>query len=120
VNGPLAVEAAEAGAGQWRAAVVAQRSATPDHTDFYGIAGELVATLRALEALTRVLGEQVAGYGLGRVLRDDENDDPAVRLADAADELARTRALVALAERTANGFWSEIGHIAVEDGGQRR
>jgi hypothetical protein len=120
VNGLLAVEAAEAGAGEWRAAVVAQRSATPDHTDFYGLACELVATLRALEALTEVLGDQVACYGLGRVLRDEENGDPAVRLVDAAYELARTRALVARAGQTANGFWSAIGHIAVEDGGQRR
>jgi hypothetical protein len=116
VNGSLAVVAAEVGAGEWRAAVVAQRSATPDHTDFYGLACELVATLRALEALTRVLGDQVACYGLGRVLRDDENSDPTVRLVDAAYELARTGALVARAERTANGFWSAIGHIAVEDG----
>jgi hypothetical protein len=111
VTGRRAVEAAEAGAGEWRAAVVAQRSATPDHTDFYVIACELVGTLRALEALIRVLGDQVAGYGLGRALRDDENADPAVRLANAADELARTRALVARAEQTANGFWSAIGHI---------
>jgi hypothetical protein len=120
VNGPLAVKAAEAGAGEWRAAVVAQRSATADHADFYGLGCELVATLRALEALTRLLGEQVASYGLGRLLRDDECGDPAVRLADAADELARTRALLALAERTANGFWSAIGHIAVDDDGRPR
>lgn len=114
MTGRLAVDAAEAGTGEWRAAVVAQRSATPDHADFYGIACELVGTLRALEALIRVLSDQVAAYGLGRVLRDDEGGDPAVRLADAADELARTRALLARAEQTANGFWSAIGHIGAE------
>jgi len=120
MNHPLAVQAAGAGAGEWRAAVVAQRSATPGHTDFYGLACELVATLRALEALTEVLGDQVHCYGLGRVLRDDEGGDPAVRLLDAAYELARTRALVARAGQTSNAFWSAIGHIAVEDGERSR
>lgn len=111
---PFPLAAAEAGASEWRAAVAVQRAAKPDHCQFYELAGELLATLRALESMCEVLGRQVAGYGLGRVLRDDAGAIPAVRLADAADELARTRELLATAERTANGFWSAIGHIGVE------
>jgi hypothetical protein len=110
----LAVVAAQAGAGEWRAAVVAQRVITPDHGDFYSLASELVATLRALEALTCVLGRQVAGYALGRDVRDDESRNPNVRLADAADYLARARESLVYAEREANEFWSAIGHIGVE------
>lgn len=109
-----AVRAAEAGSGEWRSAVVAQRSATPDHGDFYGLAAELVDTLRALESLTGVLARQVAGYGPGRVLRDDAGEQPAARLADAVAHLTRTGQLLARAERAANAYWSAIGHVAVE------
>jgi hypothetical protein len=111
---PLAVVAAEAGAGEWRAAVVAQRSAVPEHADFYSLAGEVVGTLRALSGLTGVLAAQVAEYGQGRVVRDDTGYDPAARLAEAAGELALVQLGVDRAERAANRFWSAISHIATE------
>ncbi len=110
-----AVRAAAAGSGEWRSAVVSQRSATPDHGDFYGLASELVDTLRALEALTGVLGRQVAGYGHGRVLRDDAGEQPEERLAEAVEHLGRVGQLLAKAERAANAYWSAIGHVAVEE-----
>lgn len=112
---PLALVAVEAAAGELRAAVVAQRAATADHGDFYALAGDIVDVLRALSSLAGVLGEQVAGYGRGRVLRDDAGQDPAVRLADAAALLALVREDLDGAERTASRFWSEISHVAAEE-----
>jgi hypothetical protein len=112
---PPAVDAAEAGAESWRAAVHAQRTARPEHGDFYALAGELVATLRALSSLTGLLAKQVAGYGAGRVLRDDAGADPAARLADAAALLRLARRDLDRAERAANQFWSQISHIATEE-----
>jgi hypothetical protein len=111
-----AVELAERGAQAWRAVVHEQGSSTPDHGAFYALAGELVDTLRAVESLVGLLTRQVATYGEGRVLRDDTGGDPAVRLLASAGDLDSIRVLVAGAERSANRFWSQIGHIAVEDG----
>ncbi|MGH3611668.1 MAG: hypothetical protein ACRDRK_03415 [Pseudonocardia sp.] len=108
---PLALAAAEAGSGEWRAAAVAQRAATPDDGEFYGLAGELVATLRAVDELVQVLARQVAGYPRGRRLFDDAGVDPLARLATARAYLAGLSEYVTAAERAANGFWSAIGHI---------
>jgi hypothetical protein len=105
---------AEKGAQQWRAAAVVQRSAEPDHAEFYALAGELVDTLRAIEALGGVPARQVDGYGAGRRLYDDEGGDPRARLRTAGSHLAELRRLAAAAERAANDFWSAISHIAVE------
>jgi hypothetical protein len=109
------VVAAEAGADHWRAAVHAQRPARPAHSDFYAIAAELVATLRALSSLTGVLADQVAGYGAGRVLRDDAGANPTARLAAAAALLGLARRDLDRAERASNEFWSQISHIATEE-----
>lgn len=109
-----AVVHAEIGGDSWRSVAHAQRSATPDHSDWYAITGELVDTLRCLAAVATVLVEQVDGYGRGRVLRDDASIDPAERLAQAWPLGAQLRFEIDRAERTANRFWSEIGHIAVE------
>jgi hypothetical protein len=111
---PPALVAAESGAEAWRAVAVAQRAAVAGHGDFYALAGDVVATLRALSAVAGVLAVQVAGYGDGRVLRDDAGHDPAARLAEAAAALALVQCDVDRAERAANRFWSEISHIAVE------
>jgi hypothetical protein len=115
MRGRSAAELAEAGTHAWREAAGAQRSAVADHGEFYALAAELVATLRALESLADVLAGQVARYGQGRVLRDDEGAQPAARLASAVADLARVRELLAGAERAANRFWSGIGHVAVEE-----
>lgn len=111
---PNAVGHAEAGAAAWRAAVVVQRSATPDHAEFYEFAGHLVDTLRALDELGGVLGRQMAGYAEGRRLYDDEGGDPRARLRAAGLHLAVVRQCAAEAERAANEFWSAISHIGVE------
>ncbi|MGQ0480006.1 MAG: hypothetical protein ACT4O0_03100 [Pseudonocardia sp.] len=110
-----AVRAAEAASGEWRAAVVAQRSAAPDHDAFYLLASELVSTLYALRELTRTLGGQVAGYGEGRAVYDDSREvDPHARLAEAAAHLAATGEHLQRAALTANAYWSAIGHVGVE------
>jgi len=106
----------EKGAEQWRAAVVAQQSAEPDHAEFYALAGELVETLRAIEALAGVLSHQVNGYAAGRRLYDDAGGDPRARLRTAGLHLAELRGHAAAGERAANGFWSAISHIGVEVG----
>jgi hypothetical protein len=111
---PRSVLAAEAGAERWRAALVEQRHAPPDHADFYALAGEVVQTLRALEGFARLLADQVLAYGAGRRLYDDEGGDPADRLADATADLTALRDHVDAAERDADAFWSAIGHIGEE------
>ena len=117
-----AARRAEAGVSGWEDAVRLQRWATPDHADFYALAGEIVATLYALDDLAQVLRRQVAGYGQaqqdrGRRLYDDSYGqvDPAVRLADAVDELDGLAAHLPETQGSANRFWSAIGHIGVED-----
>ncbi len=112
---PEAVVSAERGTQAWRRVVRVQIAAAPDHGDFYSLGGELVATLRALEALAGVLDRQVAGYGQGRVLRDDEGRDPSRRLALAAAHLGDAGEALGRGARSANRFWSAIGHIAVEE-----
>lgn len=110
-----AVENAERGANAWAAVVHAQRSATPDHTDFYGLAAEIVPTLYTLQDLANVLRRQVAGYAQGRPVYDDTRSvDPTVRLAEAAESLALMRDALAAAQTSANAFWSAISHIGVE------
>ncbi|WP_219418580.1 hypothetical protein [Pseudonocardia nigra] len=115
---PEAVRQADRGARTWRAVVHAQRTATPDHADFYALAGEVVDTLASLEALARVLTRQVDRYAEQSVYDDSGTVDPFERLADAADESeALARALYG-AGRHANRFWSAIGHIGVRDAGE--
>ena len=111
---------AEAGTSGWEDAVRLQRWAAPDHADFYVLAGEIVSTLYALEDLARVLARQVVGYAdtqaqRRRVVYDDTREkDPRRRLVEAASELDVLVDHVWRAERAANAFWSEIGHIGVE------
>ena len=67
---PRALRSAEAAATAWAETVEHQQQATPRHADFYALAGEMVATLYALDDLTVVLAGQVGGYGAGpRALR---------------------------------------------------
>lgn len=122
---PPAVRHARTGAAAWRAAARAQLTATPDHADFYGIAAELVDSLAAIEALAGVLASQVETYAhrqpRGQRVYDDSRDgpaevDPATRLADATEHLRGLHEVVIpAATRSANAFWSAIGHIGVED-----
>ncbi len=116
MNGaPDQVAVAERGTQDWQRVVQAQTAAAADHSDFYGLGCELVATLRALEALAGVLGRQVGDYGQGRVLRDDEGQDPGRRLVESVAHLIELGQALGRAERSANQFWSAIGHIAVEE-----
>ena len=108
---PPAVCHAEMGAAAWRAAVDYQLAATPDHADFYALAGDLVETLRALDTVAGVLASQATSYGASRQVYDDEDANPAHRLRAAVLALAETRHGLARAERAANQFWSAIGHI---------
>ena len=113
---PEAVLRAEAGALAWRAVVHAQQAATADHADCYAMAGEVVDTLRSLDALTALLARHCADYppaGAGGEVYDDEGANPAHRLRCAVLALAETRHGLAAAERAANRFWSAIGHIGI-------
>jgi hypothetical protein len=114
--GAEAVARSVAGTEGWEDAVRLQRWARPDHADFYALAGELVATVQALEDLTHILHRQVTGYGHGRRLYDDTRGavDPAVRLTAAAAELTLLGQVLATGQGPANRFWSAIGHIGVE------
>lgn len=108
-----AVLCAVDGADAWRAAVQAQQNAAADHTDFYAIAGDMTATLHALDSLAGVLGRQTCGYAESREIYDDEDANPSHRIRSAVLALAETRHALAQAERAANRFWSAIGHIGV-------
>lgn len=124
-----AVEAAEAGSGEWRSVVVQQRGAIPDHADFYALAGEMATTLQALDdvcgVLRRqvvVLRRQVVEYERGRAIYDDSRGTsspvaPQARLSAAHAELHYVRVSLQGAERHVQRFWSAIGHIGVEDDG---
>src|SRR5690242_9888143 len=83
-----AVIAAERAAELWTDVVRLQRWTDPDHADIYAIAGELVATLTAVNDLAAVLARQISGYGDGRALYDDTYQvDPVERLAEAVRQL---------------------------------
>ncbi|GEL23383.1 hypothetical protein PSU4_23370 [Pseudonocardia sulfidoxydans NBRC 16205] len=112
---PEAVRDARAGAKAWRAAVLAQRMAVPDHADFYTIAGEVVDTLTAVAGLAEVLAWQVAHYGDNRPVYDDSRVvDPHERLDAAALDLRELGSRLRAVEDVANAFWSRIGHIGVD------
>lgn len=106
-------DAAEAGTRAWKYVVTAQRVATPDHGDFYALAGEVVGTLFALGQLARVLAGQVGAYGEGRELRDDAGGDPARRVAMATARLEELARLLGHADWVAGDVWSEVGHIGL-------
>ena len=110
-----AVQHATNGANSWSSAVHAQQSATPEHSDWYAITGEITDTLRCLAALAAVLARQINTYGAGRVLRDDAGAHPDERLAAARTSAYELRAHLDAADHVANRFWNEISHIAVED-----
>ncbi|AEA22311.1 hypothetical protein Psed_0029 [Pseudonocardia dioxanivorans CB1190] len=113
---PEAVREVAAGAKAWRAAVHAQRTADPDHADFYAMTADLVDTLAAVAGLAEVLAWQVARYGDTRPVYDDSGVvDPRERLDAAALDLHELAACVRSADRVANTFWSRIGHIGVHD-----
>ena len=112
---PRALRSAEASATGWAETVEHQQEATPRHADFYALAGEVVATLYALDDLSVVLARQVGGYGQGRALYDDTRAvDPADRLAEAVGCMRGMRSGLAATTAAANSFWSAIGHIGVE------
>jgi len=100
----------------WEEAVRLERTADPDHGEWYGIAGEITGTVRALQSMASLLGERVAKYDQapGRVVRDDEGLDPSVRLDEAHALLVELEAVLVSAEATAGAAWSSIGHIGVE------
>ena len=112
---PPALRNADTAATAWAETVQHQLHATPRHADFYALAGEVVATLNAVDDLTVVLARQVGSYGQGRTLYDDTRTvDPADRLADAVDCLHRVHDALGTTAVAANEFWSAIGHIGVE------
>ncbi|MBW0114179.1 hypothetical protein [Pseudonocardia abyssalis] len=110
-----ALDRAAEGTDGWGQVVRHQRHATPDHADFYALAGEIVTTLHALDDLAEVLAGQVAGYAQGRPVYDDTRTvDPAARLAEATALLRDTRKGLRTTVVPANRFWSAIGHIGTE------
>ena len=65
----------------WADAARLQRWATPDHADFYALAGEMVATLHALDDLAQVCAGRSPATRSGRTVYDDTRAvDPQARL----------------------------------------
>jgi len=112
---PRALRSAEASATGWAETVEHQQEATPRHADFYALAGEVVATLYALDDLTVVLARQVGDYGQGRALYDDtRTTDPADRLTEAVGSLRAVHVALGAVTPAVHAFWNAIGHIGVE------
>jgi hypothetical protein len=108
------VRHAEAGTAGWRSAARTIGAAQLDHGDMYELGGELSETLRAIEEVAGVLSQRVGSYHLGRDLRDDEDEDPTVRLGLAADALGAAGIGFTEADDAVRRFWSAIGHIGVD------
>lgn len=109
------VRHAESGTAGWREAARAIHSAQLDHGAMYQLGAQLSETLRAIEQVARSLDGQVARYGKGRSLRDDEGGDPVERVRVAAWGLHDVILGLSRATEGANQFWSAIGHIGLAD-----
>lgn len=109
-----ASEQAERARDMWEEAVRIERTADPEHEEWYRIAGEMVGTLRALQSMASLLGDRVSAYDQNRIVRDDAGVDPAVRLDECHSLLVELETVLGSAESSANGFWSSVGHIGVE------
>ena len=114
---------AEAGTAAWEDAVRLQRRATPDHADFYALAGELVRRC-ALDDLTRCCAgrspatPRPSGTGAARSTTTPARSTrrcgcPAVEASWTASAPPGRRA-------RANPFWSAIGHIGTRTTATRR
>ena len=121
MSGSRVVARAESGSAGWREAARLQLRASARHEDFYGLAGELVTTLHALDDLVGVLARQVACYGStarGVVYDDSRHErrpvDPTMRLRQAAGHLDHARAVLVDAAGAVTAAWSAIGHIGVD------
>lgn len=86
----------------------------PAHEDFYVWGWALSELTARLQDGARVLGRQVAGYGDRRILRDDEDEDPAARLVEAGEHLAALVSALDQANRAARLYHSAVGHIGVQ------
>lgn len=109
-----ASEQAERARDLWEEAVRIERTADPDHGEWYAIARDMVGTLWALQSMAGLLKGRVAKYDHDRIVRDDAGVDPAARLAECRALLVELEATLTSAEASANGFWSAIGHVGVE------
>ncbi|GAA3242523.1 hypothetical protein GCM10017691_46680 [Pseudonocardia petroleophila] len=113
---PRAVQLAEAGAEAWVTVVRRQLDASADHSDFYALGGDMVATLRALQDLARLLDRQVQRYGEQRGVYDDSDEvDPHQRLTAAAVELEAVAEGLGAVIWSADRYWNAISHIGVDD-----
>jgi hypothetical protein len=111
-----AIQHAEAGAEAWVAVVRHQLAAPADHSDFYALGGDMVATLRALQDLARLLDRQVQPYGEHRPVYDDSGEvDPHQRLTAAAVELEAVADALGAVIWSADRYWNAISHIGVDD-----
>ncbi|WP_300008292.1 hypothetical protein [Pseudonocardia sp.] len=114
---PRAVQLAEAGAEAWVTVVRHQLDASADHSDFYALGGDMVATLRALQDLARLLDRQVQRYGEQRGVYDDSGEvDPHERLTAAAVEMEAVADALGSVIWSADRYWNAISHIGVDDG----
>lgn len=110
-----AVQHAETGAEAWVTAVRHQHHAAPDHSDFYALGGDMVATLRSVQDLARLLDGQVQRYGEHRPVYDDSGQvDPQQRLTAATVELEALADQLGAAIWSADRYWNAISHIGVE------
>ena len=98
------------------AAAVRRQSAEADpaHEEFYAWGYVLSELTARVQDAARVLGRQVAAYGNGRELRDDEGGDPVERLTLAVRLLDEVSAAAGAANSAARLYHSAVGHIAVE------
>ena len=86
----------------------------PAHEDFYTWGWALTELLDRADQVMSVLERQVERYGDRRILRDDEDADPAARLDEITARLAAARTALAPARDRVREYHSAVSHIAVE------
>jgi nitrogen fixation-related uncharacterized protein len=82
--------------------------------DLYRAGGNLTVILGALAEIGEHLSSAASHLADTRVLRDDADEDPAGRVAQARQYLDEVAAATRTAVRSASAYHSAVGHIAVE------
>jgi hypothetical protein len=115
-NSTAAVEHLDVAAEELRAAAggLLWHAKNAGVDDLYRAGGNLTVILGALAEIGEHLSSAAGRLADTRVLRDDADEDPAVRIAEARQYLDEVAAATRTAARSASAYHSAVGHIAVD------
>jgi hypothetical protein len=94
--------------------ILGRTASVADPTDHYAIGIAVHSLLDSMEGLTAVLHDAVRRYGDTRILSDDQNSDPMVRVETAAGDLSRAHKALQLAVTSIRAYNGGIAHLAVD------